>query len=528
MSQKLYNGIELPDNWPPQLDIELFVNRTPIAVPYLENPPDVITMGIGRELFVDDFLIEKTTCKRTFHYPKKYAKNPILKPETNLELGQGKLSSCACPTSGGVWYDYEKQVYSMWYVAGFLGYPCYAESKDGIHWERPDLDVFPGTNRILPFGLTSDSWTIVHDYYTKDLQQKYKFYLTEPCGIARGMVMTSPDGIHWSTPITTGRAGDRSTMFYNPFRKKWCFSLRSYVFRPDLRLRLRDYTEGDDFISTSQWGNALLDEKESTTVHWAGVDNLDLPDPELNIPTQLYNLDAVPYESLMLGMYQIHYGPPNQEGEETGYPKITGLNFAYSRDGFHWSRPDRTCAIYPEKDKWDRGYVQSLGNICTVSEDKITFYYAGFAGNPGGGKKFSMYENGATGVAFLRRDGFASMDADTNGELLTRKVIFNGSYLFVNIDAPLGSLKAEIMDENGNVFDGFSLDDCQAVSGDKTKIEVKWKNKDISCLAGKIVKFRFVLEHAQLYAFWVSTNSNGQSNGYVAGGGPDYNGPQDI
>ena len=528
MAEILYNGIKLPDNWPPKLDVELFVNRDLVPVPYLDNPPNVITLGVGRELFVDDFLIEKTSCNRTFHYPEKYENNPILKPETQLELGEGKLSSCACPTSGGVWFDYDRQIYQMWYEAGFLGYPCYAESKDGINWERPKLDVFPGTNRILPFGLTSDSFTVVYDYYTNNLQEKYKLYLTEPCGIARGMVLTSSDGIHWSKPITTGKAGDRSTMFYNPFRKKWCFSLRSYVFRPDLRLRLRDYVEGDDFFTTSQWGTAFSEEKETTTVHWAGVDKLDLPDPTLNIPTQLYNLDATPYESIMLGMFQIHYGPPNQEGEASGYPKITGLNFAYSRDGFHWSRPDRTCAIYPEKDKWDAGYVQSLGNICTVSEDKITFYFTGFAGNPGGGYKMAMYENGATGVAFLRRDGFASLDAKDYGEVVTRKLTYKGGHLFVNIDAPNGSLKAEILDENGNVFDGFSLDDCQGVSGNKTKIEVKWNRGNIKLLAGKIVRFRFVLEHAQFYSFWVSPSSRGESNGFVAGGGPDYSGPQDI
>ena len=105
---KLYNGIVLPEVWPPQYPLEMFAERKALPVPYLEDPPEVIPLGIGRELFVDDFLIEKTTCRRSFHYPEKYANNPVLKPETELELGQGRLPSCACPKSGGVWYDYEK------------------------------------------------------------------------------------------------------------------------------------------------------------------------------------------------------------------------------------------------------------------------------------------------------------------------------------------------------------------------------------------------------------------------------------
>ena len=38
-----------------------------------------------------------------------------------------------------------------------------------------------------------------------------------------------------------------------------------------------------------------------------------------------------------------------------------------------------------------------------------------------------MYANGSTGLAILRRDGFASMDAnDDQGTLLTRKISSNG------------------------------------------------------------------------------------------------------
>ena len=519
----LYNGIRLPEIWPPQIPQEIYTNRQCLPVPYLENPPEIISSGIGRELFVDDFIIEETNCSRTFHYPEKYENNPVLKPETPLEKGDGKYPACACPKSGGVWYDYEKNIYRMWYEAGFLGCICYAESQDGIHWERPELDVFPGTNRVLPYGLRSDSWTVVHDYYTEDPQQRFKLFLMEPCWMARGMVMTSPDGIHWSSPAATGYAGDRSTMFYNPFRKKWCFSLRSYIHIPHL-FRMRDYTEGDDFLTASQWGF----EHESKTVHWAWVDEDDQASPELGIAPQLYNLDAVPYESIMLGMYQIHFGPSNEDCEKSGLPKITGLEFAYSRDGFHWSRPDRKCAIYPEKDKWDRGYVQSLGNICTVSDDKLTFYFTGFYGNPGNDNKMAMYEQGATGIAFLRRDGFASMDAREYGELLTRKLTFTGKHLFINASAPDGSIKAEILDENGNIFDGFSAKESIPVSGDHTKVELKWQKNTLAALANRIIRIRFIMHKASLYSFWTSMDARGASGGFVAGGGPDYKGPQDI
>ena len=109
----LYNGIRLPEIWPPQIPQEIYTNRQCLPVPYLENPPEIISTGIGRELFVDDFLIEETNCSRTFHYPEKYENNPVLKPETPLEKGNGKYPACACPKSGGIWFDYEKNIYRM-------------------------------------------------------------------------------------------------------------------------------------------------------------------------------------------------------------------------------------------------------------------------------------------------------------------------------------------------------------------------------------------------------------------------------
>ena len=55
----LYNGIVLPQEWPPKIDPN---DPNPIPAPYLQaaNIPKVIPIDLGRQLFVDDFLIEST------------------------------------------------------------------------------------------------------------------------------------------------------------------------------------------------------------------------------------------------------------------------------------------------------------------------------------------------------------------------------------------------------------------------------------------------------------------------------------
>ncbi|MGZ0655503.1 glycosyl hydrolase family 32 [Coraliomargarita sp. W4R53] len=531
--ERLYNGIVLPETWPPT-DIDP-TSREPMPVPYLESPPELIPIDVGRQLFVDDFLIESTDLERHFHFPVKYEGNPVLKAETDLEhlspTGPFGTRSGATPKSGGLWWSPEKKIFELWYEAGWLGTIAYAYSHDGIHWERPNLDVVPGTNQVLPQGIRPDSWTVVRDWWTDDPEARFKMFMRRPGGGhgSGASCFVSADGLEWGDDVMSGPMGDRSTAHYNPFRDKWVFSIRS-----SFQGRSRHYWEGDDFMRDNQWE---LDEagyrkgawREGQPVVWAMADRLDLPDPKLGYTTQLYNLDAVAYESIMLGFFQVWRGPHNHDSG--GVPKITELSFAYSRDGFHWDRPDRSTAIASERVEgtWDRGYVQSLGNIGVIRGDELWIYYAGFAGDDSLAEhNQGMYSNSAMGLAKMRRDGFASMDAETQGGLMTRPVIFSGSHLFVNAEVQ-GGLRVEIRDEEGVPIEPFTLANSIPMQGDHTLEAMRWKGgNDLGHLAEKPVRFYFELNEGALYAFWVSQDLSGRSDGYVAGSGPGYTGGVDT
>ncbi|MDR2673359.1 MAG: hypothetical protein LBC18_00420, partial [Opitutaceae bacterium] len=528
----LYNGIKLPSPWPPKVDY----NASENPAPWLgKGRPAVVPIDIGRQLFVDDFLIEKTDTEREFHQPEKYSGNPVLKAGTSLELGQRDgqrfvSTAMAGPNSGGMWWNPESQVYEYWYSAGWMGTVAYATSKDGIHWDRPELNVHKGTNQTLPDAFRVDSWTVFRDDDCPDPQKRFKLFFNPPylhlTSHHHSRHATSPDGKSWpdiANGADGGFSGDRSTAFYNPFRKKWVYSLRWYDPSRN-NARVRRYWESSDFERGMKW-------RPGQPVPWAGADSLDLPDERIGEKPQLYNLDAVAYESLMLGMFQIHVGPSNEICARDGTPKCTGLKFAYSRDGFHWHRPDRSFAIpYSyHSGTWDRGYVQSLGNVCVLNRDKIYFYYVGFSGVGPDGRK-EMHQGGATGLAMLRRDGFCSMNAGKKGGgLLTRPLKFSGKHLFVNAVAPAG-IRAEICDEKGRAIPPFTLDNCEPFTGDSTLAQLAWRGGgDLSALAGKPVRVRFQLSaNSKLYAFWVSRDETGRSDGYVAGGGPGYTGPRDT
>ena len=106
-----------------------------------------------------------------------------------------------------------------------------------------------------------------------------------------------------------------------------------------------------------------------------------------------------------------------------------------------------------------------------------------------------MYAGGNTCLAFLRRDGFASMDADQRGgTLTTRPVIFQGRHLFVNLAASQGELRVEVLNEAGQVIAPFSAENCAPLGVDATCQPVHWKGaNDLSAMVGRKVKFRFYL-----------------------------------
>src|ERR1019366_2011270 len=63
-----------------------------------------VSIDLGRQLFVDDYLIEANTLERSFQKPKTHPASPVLKPETAVEMNHGVMPAAA-PFSDGVCYD---------------------------------------------------------------------------------------------------------------------------------------------------------------------------------------------------------------------------------------------------------------------------------------------------------------------------------------------------------------------------------------------------------------------------------------
>ncbi len=511
----LYNGIQLPEVWPPDhFDPQ---SLDPMPVPYLDHPPAVVSIDVGRQLFVDDFLIEKTDLARTYHVAQRYAGNPVLKPESEDEL---RLRGVVYLGHGGAFFDPEAQLFKMYYTAGWRGPLAVVTSSDMVHWTRPELAPGQG-NVLLPRSVDDNSiWLDLDAPPHERLKYLECHRGSHP---KRGhFLYTSADGLRWGEGVDAGAAGDYCSFFYNPFRRVWVFSIKR-----DTRGRNRYYHEHAEFLKGADWASA---------VYWTGADRLDVPEPEgrypaAGEPTQLYSLNAVAYESLMIGMHYIHRGPNNRVCAEGRFPKLTDLEVGFSRDGFHWHRPSREpfLAGTRREGDWDRAYLHSTTGVFVVLGDQLVFPYTAYSGIAPDGSR-GMYHGGSIGLAFLRRDGFASMDADAQGgTLTTRPITFNGRRLFVNANVPDGELRAEVLDESGQPIEPFTLANSIPFTGDSTLAPMTWEGgSDLAALRDKPVRLRFELSGGSLYAFWVSRDDSGRSDGYVGAGGPGYDGVVDT
>ena len=138
--------------------------------------------------------------------------------------------------------------------------------------------------------------------------------------------------------------------------------------------------------------------------------------------------------------------------------------------------------------------------------------------------------------------GFAAWTASSEGNaaVLTRPIRFTAprKYLFMNA---IGRVSVSVQDnQTDSVLHGLEgglscVSPLRGTALDSTKAAVGWGHgascapADLSALEGREFRLRFQLAPgARLFAFWLSAWSTGESDGFVAAGGPGFAGPRDA
>ena len=108
-------------------------------------------------------------------------------------------------------------------------------------------------------------------------------------------------------------------------------------------------------------------------------------------------------------------------------------------------------------------------------------------------------------MAKLRLDGCCALKGGVEpGSVLTAPVEVSQNELHINVDSWRGHVRAEVLDvSDGRPVPGYSMEESIPVVVDQVDESIRWKHKsDLSQLVGKVVRIRFSLLRAELYAFW--------------------------
>ena len=483
---------------------------------------NMLSFGQGRIIMACCPMAECVDAELRYHFPEYCASNPILKADRPWEFN-AMGDPYAAPFSGGVWYDEEVSKFKMWYSAGggkrdglLL---CYAESDDGRNWNKPELDVVQGTNIVDT--TEHDCVSVLLDKHEKIAYRRYKMFIVafdSPSSV-RMMLKYSTDGIHWSEPqAVSEHIYDRCAVYYDPFRCKYVLSLKTIH---ETYRRARCYLAHENPETLVRLARRVRNSQEDEHIrYWFNADDADPHHPDFpEIRPQIYNHEAIAYERFLLGEFTIWQGPENDVCDSLKIQKRNEVLLGWSDNGFDWLRDCRRpfLTVGDNPDAWNAGNVQSTSGSPLIVGDSLYFYFSGRYNS-----KPEHDSNFATGLATLRRDGFASVCAGLGeGWITTHPFVCDGEYLFVNIDSR-DSVCAEILDENNFPIAGFTKDDCIPTgAANATRHRIMWKQADnLSSLVGSKIRVRFYLKDAELYSFWFSPSVNGESRGYTAGGGP--------
>ena len=481
------------------------------------SPPNI---GSRLELFVDDWLVDRFERDAGLHLHKPLGKEVVLmndQPWEDTTMGYFSVLK-------------DGDIYRMYYRGHHHGGSedargepmCYAESRDGISWVKPNLGLFKfkgSTNNNIVLGgdgkkyLPTEKWQGKLGFETGlgwrgDMvpfidtspnvkrDARYKALVRGARGAHQipdkhrdyGMYpFKSPDGIQWTlmseTPvITKGRFDSQNVAFWDPVRRRYVAFVRDLLKGS---IRNVHMAVSDDFVNWTEPVPLQYSDKVDREMYTNGVFPYQRsPHLLLAFPTEMTNRFAVA---------QVH-------------PILMT-----SRDGGHSFLRHREPLIQgtaPRERDGNRSNFMAHGLVRGNEREYFVYATEGYGYEESDAlpkwKKQSFAPKTRLRRFAYRVDGFVSVRSGPDGgTIVTKPFVFDGSGLKINYIAwPRGEIRVEIQDANGQPLTGLTLKDCNPLRGDEIDHPVTWQSGVTpEQFAGKPVRLRFQLRHADLFAF---------------------------
>lgn len=486
-----------------------------------------ISVGSRKQLFIDNKFIEhQQNITLRINPPRKA--EPVLVPATDIESHR---VGCCCQIFrvGDEWqmiytaipkgpFDYDP---SKKDGSGYMN--CLAASRDGLHWERKNVNLFTirgqkENNVVFPnaYGCVLVDprqsggfryWYLAHTKQSQVWQE------SDGCEYHNGLYLfKSNDLIYWQ------RHPGRALPFYMDTDNQCFFDARINKYVAYLRAWVPGKTrcvsrlEMDDFLELP-WPHKPFDPNRQRMMINTIIDEIPVvmqADPGDPPNTDIYTPSVEPYAPedgvyLAFPVRFRHYDGFNSHGRDLRgrfeNDGVSDIALAVSRDGINWHRFKEAYVNSGFIGEADNGCIY-MGFGMIPAGNELWQYYFGIS------ERNSFYRQAKPKSALFRTiqrlDGFVSADASmAGGELTTPALRFTGNRLLLNIDCgAMGETWVELQDEQGHPIPGFTLAESVSVDLNGVKQEAWWQQgADVSALAGKPVRLHFKMRAAKLFSF---------------------------
>lgn len=469
-----------------------------------------MSISYKKYLLLDKRIIDKTeNAVLTIGKAEKDSKNPLFGEDKPWEVRFDNLYP-------NVIYDKEEQIYKCWYSPFIIHPPeedtpkhkrdtvdwkklkmfpremavCYAFSKDGINWKKPELDLisfngFKKNNIVLRRQLEINDGGvhgagILRDDHDADRNKLYKMIFRN--GMKNFSISFSKDGLNWGDILSCGKVDATSDTHNNVL---WIPKINKYVAFTRLWRNVNSevtYPDSEKNCNTPRKLIRIIARSESSDfTSWEKAEKVLEGSCE---EKQTYSMVVFPYADTYLGLVTIH----DQNTD------LVHCELAHSPDTKQWNRICKGSAFLPlgKKGSYDCGCIYPAATP-VILNDEIRIYYLGSNG------PHTDWRDGFFCLATLRKDGFAGYepkDKNKTGTIITQSFKLNCNTVKISADVKKqGFVVISILDNNNKI-----VSTSESIYSSVTESNIIF-NKTANDLTNKKVKLKIEFSSAKIFSF---------------------------
>jgi hypothetical protein len=414
-------------------------------------------------------------------------------------------------------YDGKYRLWGRCFTDNLTSRPCYFESPDGIHWERPDLGLveFEGNrnNNLLPTELNFSVFvdhrappaeryktllhiTIDEDHFMK-LEKKRPWYImvmqpgfdkVHAIGAA-----VSPDGFQWKQlkdPISIEHGDTQNICYYDKKLGIYVLFTRQHMVEPGGAEPPFPHLKLHKHISRRTIGRTESENFREFPLS----ETLIEPGPEMNPADEFYTncyttIPGAPDHHLMFPM--VYNKAMDEQSKIVFYT-------SYSGKTWHKIPGPPVFKTQPYEGPYG-GAVWAHPNLV---ERPNGDWILPFSGNrvPHKHPRRGAYQF-TQGFLVWPMGRLTGIEAEEMGEFSSIAFIIPGRTIKINaLTKRTGYILIEAVDFEGNPIPGHTFEDCDPIIGNQYQKTVTWNGEsDLGVEPRTPVYFRFKMKFAKLY-----------------------------